>query len=221
MTLIDSIARKLLTIVLVIFSSHAYPIKACATVTEYTNRTDFENAIFNSTLFDFEDQPGGRETNLGDSVDFGEATISTDLNGGGVWSTDAFGAPSIQIAQLNGTNLRVELNPGFTALGMDIGDIQGQRVHELVLKGPSGTLLNISRTVTDNNNLGTVDTTFFGFISDSDEIRSLNMPFSGGFAAIDNLIYGNRRVPEPSTLCLCLLMGIGGAFNVRRRRKNH
>ncbi len=26
-------------------------------------------------------------------------------------------------------------------------------------------------------------------------------------------------VPEPSTLCLCLLLGIGGAFNARKRRK--
>ena len=186
-----------------------------ADVFEFNDRTSFENATGNQNLFDFNNLSSG-DNNLGNSVVFGEATISVN-NGGGVWSTDSFGAPTVQIASLNGDPLTIELNPGFHAIGMDIGELVGSQTFNLIVGGESGDWLDVTRIVAHNDDLGTVNTTFFGFVSDSDEIRSLQI-IGPNFQAIDNLVYTNA-VPEPTTIPL--LLGLVAGFSARRRRQKN
>lgn len=193
-------------------------VTADAAVVEFFSRSDFENAISQSTLVDFDTlAPGNND--LGISAVFGDLTISTP---GGVSSTTNFGAPTVQISSFNNTPFTFELAAGYAAIGMDVGTLNliGSR-QSFVLSGPSGQLLSTSNLVTDNDFLGTANTTFFGFVSDSDEIRSLQIsPVGTAFLTIDNVIFGNAvAVPEPSTFPLLIGLGSVAMSLSRRRRK--
>lgn len=201
--------------------------QANAAVTEYNDRSAFEAELLSSTLFDFESLPSDSATLLGSfpsmggagllTPTFGDATV-TSTNETGIYATDAFGAPTIQIGSQNSGGVLVELSPGYRALGMDIGALLGSSVFDYTLTGTSGVLLSGTFNVADNNFLGTPDTTFFGFISDAEEIVSLEFERADGgnsdFETLDNLIYGNP-VPEPATLS-ALAIGIA-AVCLRRR----
>lgn len=195
----------------------SFVLNGNAAVIEFLSQSDFENAITDSTLFDFDNLTSGN-VNLGNSVVFGEATISATP--GRVFSTDQFGAPTIQISSFDNSPLTIDLAVGHTAIGMDVGTLNliGAPL-TFVLTGESGELLNTSHLVADNDFLGTANTTFFGFVSDSEEIRSLRIsPTGTAFPTIDNLIYGNAiAVPEPSTIPLLVGLGTAACFIWKRR----
>ncbi|MCA9135590.1 MAG: PEP-CTERM sorting domain-containing protein [Planctomycetales bacterium] len=194
-------------------------VTANAAVVQFFSRSDFENAITQSTLIDFEHLAPGN-VNLGSSVVFGDVTISATP--GRVFSTTQFGAPTVQISSQDNTPLTIQLAPGHTAIGMDVGTLNAIGTPQgFLLRGPSRQLLNTTNFVADNDFLGTPNTTFFGFVSDSDEILSLQIsPGGTAFPTIDNVIFGSiAAVPEPSTLPL--LIGLGSmamSFSRKRRR---
>lgn len=195
-----------------------------AAVMEYSNRASFEAALVSSTTFDFESLPSGTASLLGSFTGtdetvptFGDATVeSTD--GTGIFATDGFGAPTRQIGSQNSGGVLISLAPGYRALGMDIGALLGSSTFDYTLTGTSGVLLSGSLNVVENDLLGTPDTSFFGYVSDSEELVSLLIErvVGGGsdFETIDNLTYGNP-VPEPASVAV-VAIGLAAAC-VRRR----
>jgi hypothetical protein len=182
---------------------------ATAAVTEYTDRVSFEAALGSFTLLDFEGL--GNQVNLGQSVDFGDLNVA---NAGNVYAIDGgFGAPSGQIGDQNNQNTIITLQPGYGALGMDMGLLFGAGSINLTLRDEFGNVVaSGSRNVSDNDVLGLPGSTFYGWISDSDDLMSLQLN-QGGFPTIDNAIFG--RIPAPGSLAV---LGLAGVTAVRRRR---
>ncbi len=182
-----------------------------AALITFTDRASFEAALATSVLEDFESL-GTTSTsqNLGTSVSFGDVTIA---NPGNVWATAGFGATTVQVGDQNNRDTLLTLAPGYNALGMDMGLLFSGGTINVILKDVlNNTLLSQGLSVTDNNNLGTASTTFFGFISDSADLQSLTL-LSGGFPTIDNLIIGTtEKIPEPGMLSLFAM----GLFFLRR-----
>lgn len=182
-----------------------------AAVVEYSDRASFEAALASSTTFDFESLPPGIAELLGSHVPddatvptFGDATVESTTNSG-IYATDGFGAPTRQIGSQNSGGVLISLAPGYRALGMDIGALFGTSTFDYTLTGTSGVLLSGSLNVVENDLLGTPDTSFFGYISDSEDLVSLEFErsASGGsdYETIDNLTYGNP-VPEPASVAI-------------------
>lgn len=155
-----------------------YAVPAYAVVTAYTDRTTFENAIAIEGFFDFEDLPGGSANPLGNAVPFGDATvISTDNSG--IYSTTSFGAPTVQVGSQNGGGVRIELLPGHRALGMDIGELFGPATFDYTLTLSAGAPIVGTINVAENDDLGTINTTFFGYVSDDADILSYQINSQG------------------------------------------
>lgn len=198
---------------------------ASAGVIEYTDRAAFESAISGSTLFDFESLLDGGAIPLGNAPVFGAATVIS-TNSSGIYATTGFGAPTQQVGSQNSGGVRVSLSPGYKALGMDIGALFGTATFSFTLRSQSSSILfSGNRIVADNDNLGLANTTFFGYVSDTDEIGSLEFTSIGGsdFETLDNLIYGNaavNAVPEPATVTLLGLGAVGLMMTRRRRQAN-
>jgi len=187
---------------------------ANAAVITYTDRSAFEAALSTSTLLDFEGLAAGLATNLGTSISFGDLTYA---NSGAVWSTAFHGAPTIQVGDQNDQNTVISLTAGYDGLGMDLGLLFGAGFISVELRDVTNNLIySDTLSVTDNDNLGTPATTFFGFINDSGDIGSLTL-LSGGFPTTDNVIFGSAAtVPEPSS---ALLLGLGALGFVSRRKR--
>jgi hypothetical protein len=184
---------------------------APAAVIEYNDRASFEAALGAFTLLDFEGI--GNQVNLGPSVDFGDFNIS---NAGNVYAIDngGFGAPTGQVGDQNNQNTIITLQPGYTALGMDMGLLFGAGNINITLRDAFGNVVaSGSRAVSDNDVRGLDGSTFYGWISDSDELLSLQLD-QGGFPTIDNAIFGNR-IPAPGSVAL---LGLAGLAVARRRR---
>jgi hypothetical protein len=193
---------------------------AAAAVTEYTDRASFEAANGPLTLLTFEGI--GDQVNLGTSVDFGVLNVT---NAGSVYSTDVgggFGAPSGQIGDQNNENTLITLPPGYNALGMDIGLLFNAGVVNITLRDEFDNIVaSGNRSVADNNDLGLADSTFYGWVSTTGEIRSLQLD-AGGFPTIDNVLFNGEAsviiptepVPTSSQWSLMLLiilfLGVGG-----------
>jgi hypothetical protein len=170
-------------------------------VTQYFDRALFERELSVFTIIDFNGlTPGLLENSI-----FGDATVAS-TNNTGVFATNDFGAPTVQIGSQNTGGLRVSLQPGYNALGMDIGELIEPAIFSFTLTLSSGPNVTGSMGVTDNDNLGLPGTTFFGYISDSADILSLEFigPSSYDFETIDNLTFGTA-VPEPTTALLSAL----------------
>jgi len=208
-------ASSLLLSVAVCLIANCMANHSSAAVIEYTDRAAFEAALASSTTFDFESLPPAGSADLlgsftGDDETvptFGDATVES-TNGTGIYATDDFGAPTRQIGSQNSGGVLVSLAPGYSALGMDIGAIFGPSTFDYTLTGTSGVLLSGTLNVADNDFLGTATTTFFGYISDSESLVSLqferNANGANDFETIDNLIYGNP-VPEPASVVIVAL----------------
>ena len=215
-TTLQSLGRLSLV---VLFWASTLAVTSSAAIVQFFSRADFENAIDQSTLLDFENLTSG-SVSLGNSVVFADATISASP--GRVFSTTEFGAPSVQISSLDNFPLTIELSAGYHAIGMDVGTLNliGS-AQNFTLMGPSGTLLTTSHLLAENDFLGTPNTTFFGFVSDAEEIRSLRLsPVGTAFLTIDNVRYGTVvAIPEPTTLPLLVMFATSTACLLRKRRK--
>lgn len=183
---------------------------ASANVIEYNDRASFEAALGLFTLVDFEGI--GNQVDLGPTVDFGDLNIS---NEGHVYAIDngGFGAPSGQVGDQNNRNTILTLQPGYQAFGMDMGLLFGAGNINLTLRDEFGNVVaSGSRAVADNDFLGLNGTTFYGWISDSAGLKSLELD-SGGFPTVDNVTFG--RVPTPGAVAV---LGLAGLAAARRRR---
>lgn len=183
---------------------------ASGAVIEYTDRASFEAALGSFTLLDFENL--GNQVNLGTSVDFGDFNFS---NPGGSWAICCgnFGAPTGQLGDQNNGNTTISLKPGYKGLGMDIGLLFGAGSVNLTLRDSFGNIVaSGNRAVSDNDALGQPGSTFYGWISDSDDLGTLTLN-QGGFPTIDNAIFGNR-VPAPGAAAI---LGLAGLTAARRR----
>ena len=189
--------------------------RASAALTTYLDRSFFEAALSTSTTIDFEDvTPGG----LGSSVSFSGLTYT---NSGGVWATTGFGAPSVQVGDQNNQTTVISLSSGYNAFGLDLGRLFGPgQVPVQLTDGGGGLIYSATLSVSDNDNLGTTGTTFFGFINDAGDIGSMIL-YSDGFPTTDNVTFGNTGsqaslIPETSSV---LPVGmIVFALASRRRR---
>ena len=61
--------------------------------------------------------------------------------------------------------------------------------------------------------------TFIGFTSTT-PISSISFTASGGYAELDNFVFGHAAVPEPSTLAIASLGAFGFLICARRRMRN-
>lgn len=193
-----------------------------ASVDLYTDRSSFQSALTSFTTLDFEDACGGSpctgSQSLGTTVSFGDSTFS---NIGQIWGTGGFGAPSTQVGDQNNQDTVISLVGGYQALGMDIGLLFGSGNVNAELKDALGnTLFSGTLAVTDNNNLGTANTTFFGFIVNGGDVGELFLE-RGDFPTVDNLTYGTASgtsvaASTPATLILTLLAS--GFIGFRRKQ---
>ena len=132
-----------------------------------------------------------------------------------------FGSPSTIVAAENSGGLGIALTPGFRALGSEIGGIFSGGTIAYTLTDTSGILDAGMLSVTQVTNFNGPNTTFFGWISDTNDLVSLNINFIGSeFESIDNVIYGNgvRSVPEPASAAMVGLGVLGLLVFARRRR---
>jgi hypothetical protein len=159
---------------------------AGAQVTEYADRASFEAALSGTTLLDFEGL--GNQVDLGPSVDFGDLNIA---NGGHVYAIDdgGFGAPSGQVGDQNNQDTVLTLQPGYKALGMDMGLLFGAGSINITLRNEFGDIVASGpRSVSDNDVLGLPGSTFYGWISESGDLASLQLD-QGGFPTVDNVLF--------------------------------
>lgn len=165
-----------------------------AAVIEYNDRAAFEAALDSLTLLEFEGL--GEQVNLGTSVDFGDLNVS---NPGNVWAIDGgFGSPSGQIGDQNNGDTLLTLQPGYRALGMDMGLLFGAGQINVTLRDQFDNVVASGlRAVADNDDLGLAGSTFYGWISDSASLSQLQLD-SGGFPTIDNVILGNGQATASS-----------------------
>jgi len=100
-------------------------------------------------------------------------------------------------------------------LGMDIGLLFGAgNVNVTVRDGLGNIVASGSRSVADNDFLGQNGTTFYGWISDAEDIKSVQLD-QGGFPTIDNATFA-RGIPAPGAAAVFGLAGLAAA----RRRRN-
>jgi len=166
-----------------------------AAVVEYNDRASFEAALSSFSLLEFEGL--GDQVLLGTSVDFGDLNIS---NTGGVYAIDGgFDSPSGQVGDQNNADTILTLQPGYQSLGMDMGLLFAPGQINITLRDEFGSIVASGlRSVADNNDLGLSGSTFYGWISDTESLSSLQLD-TGGFPTIDNLIMGDfgEPVAEP------------------------
>lgn len=172
----------------------------------FTDRASFESALSSPVVHDFESTANGA---LGNIFSIGDARV-VSTNNSGIFGTTGFGSTSRVVGSQNGGSVRVELNPGFRALGMEIGELFGSRTDTFSLVGENGVLDSGSLSVAHVGQFQTPNTTFYGWISEDEDIVSIT--WDGGFETIDTLTYANfsgQAVPEPTSFFLLALALFG------------
>ncbi len=182
-----------------------------AAVIRYNSRATFEAALASYVLIDFSPTPArGPSTQI-----FQDLTL---YGGGGLHGSTSFGAPSSMISAENGGPITMTLASGYKALGAEFGDLFNQNTASFTIRDSSNTILEtVNLTVAKTSNFNSASTTFYGWISDGNDLLSILFSHSG-FEALDNVIYGNQTapsVPEASTTLIFAL----GLFILARYRK--
>jgi hypothetical protein len=163
-----------------------------AAVVEYNDRASFEAALSSLTVTLLTFEGLGNQASLGTSVNFGDLNVS---NAGNVYAINGgFGAPTGQIGDQNNYNTILTLQPGYLALGMDMGLLNNPGQINITLRDSSDNIVASGlRSVTNNDNLGLPGSTFYGWISNAEALSSLQLD-SGGFPTIDNAVLGGGDV---------------------------
>jgi len=184
-----------------------------AGIITYTDRIAFEANIATNQLIDFESLTGFQQPQplvIGDASFF-----STD--GTGLFRTTGFGAPTVYLAAANYGGIQIDIAPGTTAIGTDIGSLLSPRSFFYDLEDSTGTVASGSFTAAMDNS------TFLGWTSDMGDLRRLTIIGSENnyFEAIDNFTLGTATTPVVPELAI---FGIGACFagfgaNRRRRRE--
>lgn len=186
-----------------------------AAVVTYTDRSSFEANTSTNQFIDFESLVGFAQPR---PLVIGNASFFNTDDVVGLYRTTGFGAPTVSLAAQNRGGIQIEIAPGATAVGTNIGSIFGPTENFFYdLKDSFGTVASGRFTALKDNS------TFLGWTSDMGDLRSLTIIGPGdAFEAIDNFTLGtvsNAAVPEPSSLAIfgiwTYFAGIGAA---RRRR---
>lgn len=181
----------------------------------HTDQASFLAAVSVDEVIDFESDFAFSST----EITFGSANfISTD--GTGLHRTTGFSGDTVRLAAQNSGGIRIDLDPGFFAIGMDVGEL---------FSGVSfGTF---SLLDTDNNLIGfhEMEVGFFGptpsFIGWSGDVEIGSFQFdilegSNTFETIDNVMLGNSTsvVPVPAAAWL-FGSGMLALTGLARRKK--
>lgn len=193
---------------------------ASATLTSYSNRADFINALPGAAVVEsFEDeavdvQTGSRgiTTSTSGVTYSGTATFGvSDQAVGGRGPTD--GAQYLQVGFLNASSVLFQFDAPVVAFGIDVVDKNVNDLDALIDD------LGIN-SVIDQGGEGNVQ--FWGVIASPDMaftkvgFGGIGPSVPGDTFALDNMLFV-AAVPEPSTACLCV--GLAGAVWAACRRR--
>lgn len=181
----------------------------------YTDKASFEAAVTIGQTIDFEAGFISGEN----SITFGDATfVSTD--GTGLHRTIGFGASTVRLAAQNSGGIRIDLAPGWTAIGMDVGELfSGVSYGTFTLRDAGN---NIIDTHTMEVGYFGPSPSFFGLINNADIVSLQFDIFNGSneFETIDNVMLANATsaVPVPAAVWL-FGSGLIGLAGVAGRKK--
>ncbi|NQU68948.1 MAG: PEP-CTERM sorting domain-containing protein [Rhodospirillales bacterium] len=190
---------------------------ASATVTRFSDRTAFNNAISIDSQIDFNSLDIG---SLAAEFPIGNAKfVSTNLSG--LFISEGFGLPGQYLSASNLGAIQIDLVPGIVAIGFDVSRLKsGSSSFSFALSDATTSIASSSLTVGHGFS-------FVGFSSDMGDIRHIvitntaSFKSDGFFEAIDNVtlgrVEGSISMSEPGALSLfgLGLLGLG----VARRRK--
>lgn len=190
---------------------------AIASVATFTDTGGFGAATTITETDTFSDLPGFL---MPETLTRGSATyIST--NSSGLFNTTGFTLPGTYLASQNsGGGIQINLAPGFTAFGLELGTLLRNGTVDFTVNGSSGPIASgaFGTSMTAFN--------FLGFVSDSEEITSIVLigdnSLGETFEAIDNVQIGNAVAPVPLPAGMVLILGATaalGGLRARRRAK--
>jgi len=205
--------RNLIKSLLAIAITAAFASTASAAVMEYTNETDFLNALGGSFYRnDFDDITAplaSSETFSGNGIEY-----SISANSSNLWLLDNKGIDGSHAITITNPNdsITISIEGGVYAIGGYFWSIDGNDNF-----ASSSVTINLSTGDSYTFTPSTLQESFYGFISDDGMISSLSLSgYSGRAPTLDNVTV-SLSVPEPSTWALVSLSLVGGLFFVARK----
>ena len=186
-------------------------VSVSADTIRFDDFNNFESAIGNFVVEDFDVNPGRGPT----TMVFGDITISASS---GLHGSSNFGATSGLLASENGSNMLFSFAPGVKAFGAEFGELFGSRTASFTVRDVNGSIVDsASLIVANNSSFGTANTTFYGWVSDDIDLASVTFSVNS-FEAIDNMIVSSQAntIPEPSTYLFVLISLVIFGFSHKR-----